>query len=174
MQFCRHNDLSALRQCCRRVVLAGAKYLLAQILHGCFARIVLRRDLLLVFLEAASLYCRTTHTSCWPIACAHFEGCTAGAAVDNKQCAVERVPPLAASSYTRSSRSHKSDILLLISRLIVNRAGAVWDKQHGVDVERRRLLEATREAVSRGLAAGNMWHTASHAEHARPMLQVGV
>jgi hypothetical protein len=48
----------------------------------------------------------------------------------------------------------------------------VWDKQYGVDVERRRLLEATREAVARGLAAGNLWHTATHAEHARPMLQV--
>lgn len=52
------------------------------------------------------------------------------------------------------------------------RAGAVWDKQHGVGVERARLLEATRDAVARGLAAGNLWHTASHAEHARPMLQV--
>lgn len=49
----------------------------------------------------------------------------------------------------------------------------MWDKQHGVGVERARLLEATREAVARGLAAGNMWHTATHAEHARPMLQVG-
>jgi hypothetical protein len=48
----------------------------------------------------------------------------------------------------------------------------VWDKQYGVDVERRRLLEVTREAVARGLAAGNLWHTATHAEHARPMLQV--
>lgn len=48
----------------------------------------------------------------------------------------------------------------------------MWDKQYGVDVERRRLLEATREAVARGLAAGNLWHTATHAEHARPMLQV--
>ena len=52
------------------------------------------------------------------------------------------------------------------------RAGAIWDKQHGVDVERRRLLERTRELVSRGLGAGNLWHSASHAEHARPMLQV--
>lgn len=52
------------------------------------------------------------------------------------------------------------------------RGAAVWDKQYGVDVERRRLLEATREAVARGLAAGNLWHTATHAEHARPMLQV--
>jgi hypothetical protein len=48
----------------------------------------------------------------------------------------------------------------------------VWDKQHGVDVERRRLLERTRELVARGLGAGNLWHSASHAEHARPMLQV--
>ncbi len=48
----------------------------------------------------------------------------------------------------------------------------MWDKQHGVDVERRRLLERTRELVARGLGAGNLWHSASHAEHARPMLQV--
>ncbi len=40
-------------------------------------------------------------------------------------------------------------------------------------VERERLLARTREAVAKGLAAGNLWHTASNAEHARPMLQVG-
>ncbi len=50
----------------------------------------------------------------------------------------------------------------------------MWDKQHGVDVERRRLLERTRELVARGLGAGNLWHSASHAEHARPMLQARV
>ncbi|KAK9904753.1 hypothetical protein WJX75_001787 [Coccomyxa subellipsoidea] len=53
------------------------------------------------------------------------------------------------------------------------RSGAQWDKQHGVDVERERLLARTRDAVARGLLAGNLWHTASNAEHARPMLQVG-
>jgi hypothetical protein len=52
------------------------------------------------------------------------------------------------------------------------RSGAQWDKQHGVDVERERLLARTRDAVARGLLAGNLWHTASNAEHARPMLQV--
>lgn len=56
--------------------------------------------------------------------------------------------------------------------LVLCRSGAVWDKQHGVDVERRRLLERTRELVANGLGAGNLWHTATHAEHARPMLQV--
>ena len=39
-------------------------------------------------------------------------------------------------------------------------------------VERERLLARTRDAVTKGLAAGNMWHAASNAEHARPMLQV--
>ena len=52
------------------------------------------------------------------------------------------------------------------------RSGAQWDKQHGVDVERERLLAHTREAVTKGLASGNMWHAATNAEHARPMLQV--
>ncbi|BDA49435.1 probable Brefeldin A-inhibited guanine nucleotide-exchange protein [Coccomyxa sp. Obi] len=52
------------------------------------------------------------------------------------------------------------------------RSGAQWDKQHGVGVERERLLARTRDAVARGLLAGNLWHTASNAEHARPMLQV--
>ena len=51
------------------------------------------------------------------------------------------------------------------------RGGTAWDKQHGVGVERRRLLARTREAVARGLLASNLWHSASHAEHARPMLQ---
>jgi hypothetical protein len=55
-------------------------------------------------------------------------------------------------------------------------SGATWDKQHGVDVERKRLLEFTRQmvAASGGAVAGNIWHTATHAEHARPMMQVSV
>jgi len=52
------------------------------------------------------------------------------------------------------------------------RSGAQWDKQHGVDVERERLMAHTRDAVAKGLASGNMWHAATNAEHARPMLQV--
>jgi hypothetical protein len=52
-------------------------------------------------------------------------------------------------------------------------SGATWDKQHGVAVERRRLLEFTRQMMAAGGAvAGNIWHTATHAEHARPMMQV--
>lgn len=60
-----------------------------------------------------------------------------------------------------------------LKRILGCRGGAAWDKQHGVGVERRRLLARTREAVARGLLASNLWHSASHAEHARPMLQVG-
>ena len=41
-----------------------------------------------------------------------------------------------------------------------------------MDVERERLVAHTREAVAKGLASGNMWHAATNAEHARPMLQV--
>jgi len=64
-------------------------------------------------------------------------------------------------------------------------AGASWDKQHGVDVERQRLLELTGQLLSAsgsstgtGLrintvpGSGTMWHAATHAEHARPMMQV--
>ncbi|KAL4515001.1 hypothetical protein Ndes2526B_g03682 [Nannochloris sp. 'desiccata'] len=62
-------------------------------------------------------------------------------------------------------------------------AGASWDKQHGVDVERQRLLELTGQLLSTpgagagmGINAvpgsGTMWHAATHAEHARPMMQV--
>ncbi len=62
-------------------------------------------------------------------------------------------------------------------------AGASWDKQHGVDVERQRLLELTGQILSTSGAgtgiginavpgSGTMWHAATHAEHARPMMQV--
>lgn len=51
------------------------------------------------------------------------------------------------------------------------RAGEKWDKQHGVGVERAELVARTRDAVTKGLAAGHLWHVATHAEHARPMLQ---
>lgn len=52
------------------------------------------------------------------------------------------------------------------------RAGEKWDKQHGVGVERAELVARTRDAVARGLQAGHFWHVATHAQHARPMLQV--
>lgn len=63
-------------------------------------------------------------------------------------------------------------------------SGNPWDKQHGVDIERKRLLDMTAKilAVSAtpggiggtpGIASGSfLWHTATHAEHARPMMQV--
>lgn len=53
-----------------------------------------------------------------------------------------------------------------------HREGGVWDKQHGVDVERAWLLEQTRALMAQGGATGLLWHHASHSEHARPMLQV--
>ena len=52
------------------------------------------------------------------------------------------------------------------------RSGAAWDKQHGVDVERQRLLAQTRDLVAQGLQAHHLWHTATHPDYARPMLQV--
>lgn len=48
----------------------------------------------------------------------------------------------------------------------------MWDKQHGVDVERKWLLSQTRALMAQGGATGLLWHHASHSEHARPMLQV--
>lgn len=48
----------------------------------------------------------------------------------------------------------------------------MWDKQHGVDIERKWLLEKTRALMAQGSATGLLWHHASHSEHARPMLQV--
>jgi len=41
-----------------------------------------------------------------------------------------------------------------------------------VDVERQRLLAQTRDLVNKGLQADHLWHTATHADYARPMLQV--
>lgn len=52
--------------------------------------------------------------------------------------------------------------------------GAKWDKAHGAQLERAKLLQKTRDLVAQGLLAPNLWHTAAHAQHARPMLQVGV
>lgn len=49
-----------------------------------------------------------------------------------------------------------------------------WDKQRGADMERRFILETAEKEVAKGAVSGNLWHTATHAEHARPMLQVGV
>ena len=77
-------------------------------------------------------------------------------------------------------------------------SGASWDKQHGVDIERQRLLELTGQLLASASAASasasasggrarsggggpgpgpstatlGVWHSATHAEHARPMMQV--
>ena len=65
-------------------------------------------------------------------------------------------------------------------------SGATWDKQYGVHVERQRLLELTGQLLAQtpggshdsgglsGTASSPIaiWHTASHSEHARPMMQV--
>ena len=48
-----------------------------------------------------------------------------------------------------------------------------WDKQRGADAERRLILELAEKEVARAALSGNVWHSATHAEHARPMLQVG-
>ncbi|KAK9804748.1 hypothetical protein WJX72_003264 [[Myrmecia] bisecta] len=73
---------------------------------------------------------------------------------------------------TKSQSVRLAAALGLTQLMMPFRAGPVWDKQHGVDIERKRLLDHTRLLVAKGMAAGNLWHTATHAEHARPMFQV--
>lgn len=41
-----------------------------------------------------------------------------------------------------------------------------------MDVERHRLLAQTRDLMTKGMQADHLWHTATHADYARPMLQV--
>lgn len=88
----------------------------------------------------------------------------------------EAVPAKAqANSKAESSRRARLAAAVGLSQLVLPFwSGATWDKQHGVDVERRRIMAATQELVAAGRAgsAGSLWHTATHAEHARPMLQV--
>ncbi len=64
------------------------------------------------------------------------------------------------------------DVFGMEKSCLLCRTGATWDKQHGVDVERQRLLAQTRDLVNKGLQADHLWHTATHADYARPMLQV--
>lgn len=51
-------------------------------------------------------------------------------------------------------------------------SGASWDKQHGVRVERKRLEDFANQVLEFGRSRGGQWRVASHAEHARPMMQV--
>ena len=65
--------------------------------------------------------------------------------------------------------------MLMVEQMVrglICRTGATWDKQHGVDVERHRLLAQTRDLMNKGMQADHLWHTATHADYARPMLQV--
>ncbi len=48
-----------------------------------------------------------------------------------------------------------------------------WDKQRGADAERRAMMEMAERELAKGMLSGNVWHSAQHAEHVRPMLQVG-
>jgi hypothetical protein len=54
------------------------------------------------------------------------------------------------------------------------RALGGWDKARGVDAERKLIMEMAEKEVARAALSGNVWHSATHAEHARPMLQVRV
>ena len=64
-------------------------------------------------------------------------------------------------------------LLMVCLKLLHSRSG-VWEKQHSGDDERKRLLTQTRDLVSKGLQSDHEWHTVSHADYARPMLQVNL
>ena len=62
-----------------------------------------------------------------------------------------------------------------LSRLVAPfHAGNSWDKQHGADQERLEMYNLSMEiSVNKVVLPGrDEWRTATHAEHARPMLQV--
>ncbi|GMH39854.1 hypothetical protein BSKO_07758 [Bryopsis sp. KO-2023] len=51
------------------------------------------------------------------------------------------------------------------------RPGVTWSKERGVQLEHRKLIELTRKAMKHGALGGDVWFTASHTEHSRPMLE---
>jgi len=52
-------------------------------------------------------------------------------------------------------------------------SGAAWDKQLAVRIERQRLETFTAQLLASGQGGGGgRWSAATHAEHARPMMQV--
>ena len=86
----------------------------------------------------------------------------------DKQCSVD-----VESQCLRTQAIQLVTVIALVPMLcVLFRTGATWDKQHGMDVERQRLLAQTRDLVNKGLQADHLWHTATHADYARPMLQV--
>lgn len=58
------------------------------------------------------------------------------------------------------------------NRVVSSYRSGAWEKQHGGDDERKRLLTQTRDSLTKGLQSDHEWHTVSHADYARPMLQV--
>jgi hypothetical protein len=52
------------------------------------------------------------------------------------------------------------------------RSLGAWRQQDAaaINAEHKQIWELAQREVARGAAGGNIWHTASHAEHARPML----
>lgn len=91
--------------------------------------------------------------------------------------ALTKVKALWKAEYALSILSYSVSFAgAVLSTLTVHgcRSTSVWDKQHGVDMETKRLVNHTRQLVAQGQPLGsNLWHTALHAEHARPMFQVG-
>ena len=71
-----------------------------------------------------------------------------------------------------AARNRLAAALGLTQLALPFRALAGWDKAKGVETERRHLMEFAEKEVARAAMGSNVWHTATHAEHTRPMLQV--
>jgi hypothetical protein len=78
----------------------------------------------------------------------------------------------APAAHRAAARNRLAAALGLTQLALPFRALAGWDKAKGVETERRHLMELAEKEVARAAMGTNVWHTATHAEHTRPMLQV--
>lgn len=52
------------------------------------------------------------------------------------------------------------------------RSGRIWDKARGAQIEHEHLLALTQKAMRSDAVGMDLWFTATHTEHSRPMLEV--
>lgn len=52
------------------------------------------------------------------------------------------------------------------------RSGRIWDKVRGAQIEHEHLLALTQKAMRSDAVDADLWFSATHTEHARPMLEV--
>lgn len=53
------------------------------------------------------------------------------------------------------------------------RPGVAWNKERGLMLEQRRLIDLTKKAMKNVSQGADAWFSASHTEHAHPMLEAG-